>query len=224
MYDQKSPTIFLDRTDELIDYGPAQERMLQSVQKIFDQQSLGSVWLLQHNHAYTAGTSADLSDVLSATSSIPIIKTNRGGKITYHGPGQRIIYTMLNLKLIHGDKPDIRLFINQLEQWIILTLSTLKVTCFKLEDLVGLWVNVRSEPHKIASIGVRVSRWVTYHGIAVNIDTDLAYFDNIIPCGLVDSKACSLKSLGLNISIEEFDQALIASFPQIFNINLTEAR
>ena len=151
----------------------------------------------------------------SKQKSIPLVYTGRGGKLTYHGEGQRVIYPILDLSS-EGRQKDLRLYIRMLEEWIIKSLLHLGVRAFTIDGMVGIWVQDNGLPAKIASIGVRVKKWVTYHGIAVNISTDLSMFSSITPCGLTDARMISLKKLGVNVTLNEFDSIIKEEFVNIF--------
>jgi len=148
------------------------------------------IWFLEHDEIYTAGTSYKESEILNKD--INIIKTNRGGKITYHGPGQLICYFVIDLK---QRQKDIRKFITIIEKTIIESLSELNIKSFGDPKNIGIWVNDKDEIKKVAAIGVRVSKWIAYHGFAININTDLAKYQNIIPCGISDKGVTSLKNI-----------------------------
>lgn len=149
------------------------------------------IWLLEHPPVYTAGTSADPVDLIDPR--FPVVPTGRGGKYTYHGPGQRVGYLVLDL----GTRGrDIRHFIHSLEQWIIAALARLDVEAFAVDGRVGIWTIDRGREAKIGAIGVRVRRWITLHGFAVNVDPDLDHFGGIVPCGLPDHGVTSLAALG----------------------------
>jgi len=148
------------------------------------------IWFLEHDEIYTAGTSYKESEILNKD--INIIKTNRGGKITYHGPGQLICYFVIDLK---QRQKDIRKFITIIEKTIIESLSELNIKSFGDPKNIGIWVNDKNEIKKVAAIGVRVSKWIAYHGFAININTDLAKYQNIIPCGISDKGVTSLKNI-----------------------------
>jgi len=174
-----------------------------------------TVWLLEHPPLYTAGTSAKDSDLLDPRR-FPVHRTGRGGQFTYHGPGQRVAYVMLDLKRRGGD---IRAFVRDLEQWIIETLASFNVTGERREGRVGIWVD-RGGGHedKIAAIGVRVRRWVSYHGIAINLEPDLSHFAGIVPCGIAEQNygVTSLVDLGIPATMAELDSALRAAFRKVF--------
>ena len=175
------------------------------------------VWLLEHPPLYTAGTSAQADDLVETR--FPVHQTGRGGQFTYHGPGQRVAYLMLNLK---QRRPDVRLFVATLEEWLIRTLAAFNVRGERREDRVG--VRVRRPEHgaghedKIAAIGIRLKRWVSLHGVALNVDPDLSHFGGIVPCGVADKRygVTSLVDLGLTVSMLEVDTALRREFEDLF--------
>jgi lipoyl(octanoyl) transferase len=166
------------------------------------------VWLLEHPPVYTAGTSADLTELLAPTR-FPVFKTGRGGRYTYHGPGQRIAYVMLDLETRGRD---VRAYVGALETWLIATLVRLRVDGERRPGAVGIFV----KDAKIASIGVRVRRWVTLHGVSLNVDPELAHFAGIVPCGLHGTPVISLAALGAETDMARVDEALRASFLEIF--------
>ena len=175
------------------------------------------VWLLEHPPLYTAGTSAGTSDVIETQ--FPVFRTGRGGQTTYHGPGQRIAYVMLDLR---QRGPDVRRFVATLEEWIIRTLAAFNVRGERREDRIGVWVR---RPHKgdghedkIAALGIRVQRWVTLHGIAINVEPDLTHFSGIVPCGVSDRRygMTSLADLGLTATMADVDIALRREFEALF--------
>ena len=200
-------------TNRLINYHKSLEFMQKKVDKIIENKDKELVWFLNYNHIYTCGTSFKKNEILKKIE-VPIIKTNRGGKITYHGPGQRIIYLMINL---NKRKKDIRKFIDIIEKSVILLLRELDITSQSYPNRVGIWVtknkNEKLEKEKkIGSIGLRIKRWVSYHGLSVNLNPDLSYFDFIKACGLNDYSATSLKELNINIDNIEFDNMFIKHF------------
>lgn len=170
------------------------------------------VWLVEHPPLYTAGVSARTSDLLSPDR-FPVFTGDRGGKHTYHGPGQRVIYVMLDLK---ARRKDVRAFVAGLEAAIIGALARLGIESGVRSGRVGVWVDDMGEERKIAAIGLKIRRWVSFHGISLNVFPDLAHFDGIVPCGLENFGVTSLQRLGLNTRLEEADQALKASFEDIF--------
>jgi lipoyl(octanoyl) transferase len=171
------------------------------------------VWLLEHPPLYTAGTSARSQDLLAPTR-FPVFEAGRGGQYTYHGPGQRVAYVMLDLQ---RRKPDLRRYIGQLEEWAIRALARFNVRGERRQDRIGIWVvKPGGQEAKIAAIGVRVRRWVTYHGVAINVDPDLEHFGGIVPCGIKGFGVTSLADLGLTTTLPELDAALMATFDEVF--------
>jgi len=172
------------------------------------------VWLLEHPPIYTAGTSAKPQDLLKPDR-FAVHETGRGGQYTYHGPGQRVAYVMLDL---NKRGPDVRKFICNLEKWLKDTLAVFGVTGETREGRVGTWVRRadNSGEDKIAAIGVRVRRWVSYHGVSINLDPDLSHYDGIVPCGVSEHGVTSLARLGLKTTLDELDQALRECFVPIF--------
>jgi lipoyl(octanoyl) transferase len=169
------------------------------------------VWLLEHPPIYTAGTSANQRDLIDAR--FPVYHTGRGGQFTYHGPGQRVGYAMLDLK---RRKPDVRAYVYDLEQWLIETLAMFNVKGERREGRVGIWVQRGMREDKIAALGVRIKRWVTFHGVALNVDPDLSHFSGIVPCGITAHGVTSLADLGVAVSMADVDIALKQSFKKIF--------
>lgn len=170
------------------------------------------IWLLEHPACYTAGTSADKKDLVD-TNLFPVFETGRGGQYTYHGPGQRIAYAMLDLQ---KRGIDIREYVCMLERWIIATLKQFGVNGECRNGRIGVWVSHHGHEDKIAALGVRVSRGVAYHGISININPDLSHFRGIIPCGIKDYGVTSLSDLDVNVSASELDRALEQQFYPIF--------
>ena len=174
------------------------------------------VWLVEHPPLYTAGTSADASDLLIADR-FPVYRTGRGGQYTYHGPGQRVAYVMLDL----GRRgPDLRKYVRSLEEWIIRTLAAFGVAGERRDGLVGVWVATPSGCEKIAAIGIRVRRWVSFHGIAINVDPDLEHFAGIVPCGVRGAGVTSLRALGVDATMAEVDAVLRREFEVLFGPTL----
>jgi lipoyl(octanoyl) transferase len=175
------------------------------------------VWLLEHPPLYTSGTSGNSSDLFEAR--FPLFTTGRGGQLTYHGPGQRVAYVMLDLK---SRRPDVRAYVAGLEAWIIRTLAAFNIRGERREDRVGVWVNRPDKgpghEDKIAAIGVRLRRWVSFHGVAINVEPDLSHFDAIIPCGVADPRygVTSLADFGHVVSMAEVDIALRQAFFEVF--------
>ena len=175
------------------------------------------VWLLEHPPLYTAGTSGRNDDLLDPR--FPLFTSGRGGQLTYHGPGQRVAYVMLDLK---RRRPDVRAYVAGLEEWIIRTLDAFNVRGERREDRVGVWVRRPDKgaghEDKIAAIGVRLRRWVSFHGIAINVEPDLTHFSAIVPCGVADPRygVTSLVDLGLPVTMEDVDVALRRAFEDVF--------
>lgn len=197
------------------DYEIAVAEMESRVAAIREGRARELVWLLEHPPLYSAGTSADPEDLLNA-GGFPVYSTGRGGQYTYHGPGQRVAYVMLDLAQRGGD---VRGYVRNLEEWIIRALDQFNVKGERREGRVGIWVDRGTgREDKIAAIGVRVRRWVTYHGIAINVEPNLSHFSGIVPCGIADEKlgVTSLVDLGLPITMEDLDNALMATFGEVF--------
>lgn len=170
------------------------------------------VWLLEHPPIYTAGTSAKMADLLDAR--FPVFQTGRGGQFTYHGPGQRVGYVMLDLRK-RGH--DVRCFVHDLEEWLIQSLAQFNVKGERREGRVGIWVaRDGGREDKIAAIGVRVRKWVTFHGVSLNIEPDLSHFDGIVPCGIREHGITSLHDLGLPVTTPDVDVALKTAFHRVF--------
>lgn len=173
-------------------------------------------WLVEHPPLYTGGTSAAAEDLLEP-GRFPVYSTGRGGEYTYHGPGQRVAYVMLDL---NRRAPDIRRFVASLEEWVIRTLARFNVKGERREGRVGIWVarpdKGLGQEDKIAAIGIRIRRWVTFHGIALNVDPDLDHFSGIVPCGIRGHGVTSLADLGITASMAEVDMALRAAFEEVF--------
>ncbi len=182
---------------------------------IAEGQARELVWLVEHPPVYTAGTSARDGDLLDAR--FPVFRTGRGGQFTYHGPGQRVGYVMLDLRQRGGD---VRRFVRELEEWLIRTLAAFNVRGERREGRVGIWVaRGAAREDKIAAIGVRVRRGVSFHGISLNVDPDLSHFDGIVPCGISDRGVTSLLDLGLAVSMADVDVAMKAAFEEVFGRN-----
>jgi lipoyl(octanoyl) transferase len=201
-------------SDTLIPYEEALAAMEARVARIRTQESPEKIWLLEHPPLYTAGTSAKAADLLNPR--FPVFDTGRGGQYTYHGPGQRVAYVMLDLKK-RQQEPDIKKYVHNLEEWIICTLAHFDVTGERRTGRVGIWVQTRSGEKKIAAIGVRIRHWVTYHGISINLNPDLSHFEGIVPCGISEFGVTSLYDMGKTVLMEELDRALKLEFEAIFN-------
>ena len=170
------------------------------------------LWLLEHPSLYTSGTSAKPADLIDPKR-FPVFETGRGGQYTYHGPGQRVGYVMLNLARRGGD---VRAFVAALEQWLINTLADFGVLGLRRENRVGIWVQHGGGEDKIAALGIRVRRGITFHGVSLNVNPDLSHFDGIVPCGVSEHGVTSLAALGVNASMAEVDAALIKNFAAQF--------
>jgi lipoyl(octanoyl) transferase len=201
--------------EEPVDYPNALNFMDNRVVEIRQQNAGDCVWLLQHPPLYTAGTSSRPQDLLDPDR-FPVFEAGRGGQYTYHGPGQRIAYVMLDLKKRGSD---IGAYIQDLEDWMILALQSFGVEAQKRQGRVGLWVDRGGgREDKIAAIGVRVRRWVTFHGVALNVDPDLSHFGGIVPCGIQNYGVTSLWDLGLTPTMEEVDIALMEAWEQTIGL------
>lgn len=210
--------IELKITKNLTNYQDAVSFMEQRIENIAENKEKELIWLLEHPPLYTAGTSAKENELLYPFK-LPVYKTGRGGKYTYHGDGQRIIYIMLNIK---KRKLGVKEFVHKLEDWIILTLRDFNIKAEKRADRIGLWIiNENNLEEKIAAIGIRIRKGISFHGIAVNIYPDLNNFKGIIPCGLSNFGITSMQKLGINISFNDFDKSLIKNFQKIFEENIS---
>jgi lipoyl(octanoyl) transferase len=198
---------------DAVEYRAAVDEMERRVAAIRAGVAAELVWLLEHPPLYTAGTSARDEDLLDPRG-LPVHRSGRGGRYTYHGPGQRIAYVMLDLRR-RGQ--DVRCYVHQLEEWIIRTLACFGVTVERRAGRVGIWV-ARPGGHeeKIAAIGVRVRQWVSYHGVALNIDPELEHYRGIVPCGIAEHGITSLARLGIRATMQEVDLALRSTFAEVF--------
>ena len=217
-------------SDRPVAYDEAVRAMERRVAQIRAGRAPELVWLLEHPPLYTAGTSARSEDLLDPDR-FPVFPTGRGGQYTYHGPGQRVGYVMLDLKRRGGS---VRAYVRDLEAWLTTTLAAFNVKGERRQDRVGIWVDrgpiqdgrdlgaARSEA-KIAAIGVRIRRWVTYHGVSLNVDPELDHYRGIVPCGASGYGVTSLIDLGILVSMAEVDAALKAAFEQVFRVGVTAA-
>jgi lipoyl(octanoyl) transferase len=192
----------------LLDYPTAVAAMEARVAAIRESAAGELIWLVQHPPLYTAGTSANPAELL-APDRFPVFSAGRGGKYTYHGPGQRVVYVMLDLD---RRGRDLRAYVGALEGWIIAALATRHISGRLICGKVGVWVDTAAGPAKIAAIGVRVRRWVTFHGLAINVDPDLAHFGGIVPCGLAEP-VTSIAALQDHAAVDGLDAALRAAMP-----------
>ena len=208
-----------DHAPDLVPYPAALAEMEAQARGIRAGTHPERVWLLEHPPTYTAGTSARESDLFNPRG-YPTYPAGRGGQWTYHGPGQRVAYVMLDLMKPHGLSParDLRAYVHTLEEWLIRTLARLSVTGERRADRIGVWVvdPATGREEKIAAIGVRVSRWVSWHGIAINVNPDLSDFGGIVPCGISEYGVTSLARLGRQVDMATVDAALAATWPECF--------
>ncbi|HXD45162.1 MAG TPA: lipoyl(octanoyl) transferase LipB [Pseudolabrys sp.] len=204
-------------TDAPVPYVAALAAMDARVAAIAASRAPEQVWLLEHPPLYTAGTSADRADLIDAR--FPVFEAGRGGQLTYHGPGQRVAYAMLDLK---RRGPDVRRYVATLEEWLIRTLAAFNVRGERREDRIGVWVGRPDKgdgyEDKIAAIGIRVRHWVTLHGVSLNVEPDLSHFAGIVPCGVHENRygVTSLADLGHIVSMAEADSAMRAAFEELF--------
>jgi lipoyl(octanoyl) transferase len=200
-------------SDGPVDYPGAVDFMEQRVEAIRNGQAGECVWLLEHPPLYTSGTSAAADELLDAER-FPVYRTGRGGRYTYHGPGQRVAYVMLDLR---RRGPDVRAYVQALEAWLTATLARFGVCGQCRAGRVGIWVNLDGgREAKIAAVGVRVRRWITYHGVALNVNPKLSHFDGIVPCGIAGHGVTSLHALGVTAGMDEVDAALRDTFGPVF--------
>jgi len=205
-------------SDDFTDYPEAVSEMEARVAGISSGDAVEQVWLVQHPPLYTAGTSADDDDLLDA-GKFPVFRAGRGGEFTYHGPGQRVGYVMLD---IDQRGRDIRRYVRDLEEWMIVALAAFGVDGERRDGRVGIWVDrgrhggPAGKEDKIAAIGVRLRRWVSFHGVSLNICPDLSHYDGIVPCGISQHGVTSLRDLGIDATIAEVDVVLRASFESVF--------
>lgn len=204
----------------LVPYPDAVTAMEARVAAIAEGQADELVWLLEHPPLYTAGTSAKADDLL-APNRFPVFPTGRGGQFTYHGPGQRVGYVMMDLR---QRRNDVRRFVRDLEEWLIRTLARFNVRGLRREGRIGIWV-VRhgGREDKIAALGIRVRRGVSYHGVSFNVDPELEHFSGIVPCGIAEHGVTSLADLGLSATMADVDIALKAAFEEVFQAHAVDA-
>ncbi|MEM6307395.1 MAG: lipoyl(octanoyl) transferase LipB [Pseudomonadota bacterium] len=208
-------------TDGLTDYDDAVAWMEDRAHRVATGTAAEAIWLVEHPPLYTAGTSAKPDDLIDPNR-FPIYTSARGGQYTYHGPGQRVVYTILNV----GKRGrDVRAFVKQLERWTIATLDQFNITGHIRDGRVGVWVERPDKPalatghmaeDKIAAIGIRLRKWISFHGLSINVDPDLGHFTGIVPCGITDYGVTSLLDLGLPVTMTDVDVALKRGFGQIF--------
>ncbi|WP_339113123.1 lipoyl(octanoyl) transferase LipB [Thioclava sp. GXIMD2076] len=216
-------------SDRPVAYEEALAFMEARVAAIHAGEAEEAIWLLEHPPLYTAGTSAQREDLVDPDR-FPVYEAGRGGQYTYHGPGQRIAYVMLDL---NRRGRDVRGFVQKLENWVIAALADFNVKGEIREGRVGVWVERPDRPRgidgslaedKIAAIGVKLRKWVSFHGISINVEPDLEHFTGIVPCGIKDHGVTSLVDLGLPVELGDIDAALMAHFPEIFDPSEIDAR
>jgi lipoyl(octanoyl) transferase len=200
-----------------IEYSLALSKMQKRVEDVALGKKDELIWFLEHKDVFTAGTSANVENEVKNLNGIPIIQTGRGGKITYHGKGQRIVYLILDLKK-HYKKIDLKKFVYDLEQIIINSLLEINVKAFRIENKIGIWVKNANNIQKIAAIGIRVKKSISMHGFAINISTNLEKFNYIIPCGISEYGVASLKNLGIKITMHQLDDILLENIKATFNL------
>lgn len=222
-----SPPVRWRISDGIVPYEEAIRQMEDEVAAIADGRADELVWLLEHPPLYTAGTSADSADLIEPDR-FPVFATGRGGEYTYHGPGQRVAYVMLDLK---RRRQDVRAYVGALEEVVIRTLDLMNVRGERREDRVGVWVRRPEKPplpdgsmaeDKIAALGIRLRRWVSFHGLSLNVDPDLSHFTGIVPCGISTYGVTSLVDLGLPVMMADVDMRLREAFESIFGPTVSE--
>lgn len=208
-------------SDGLTEYDDAVAAMEERAIGIRDGRAAEAIWLVEHPPLYTAGTSADPRDL--KTPLFPIHQTRRGGQYTYHGPGQRVVYVMLD---VAARGRDVRLFVETLETWVIAALAEFNVAAVTRPGRVGVWLERPDRPRlpdgtikddKIAALGIRLKKWVSFHGLSINVDPDLSHYEGIVPCGIEKHGVTSLVDLGLLVTMADLDVALQKTFDQVFN-------
>lgn len=222
-----SPPVRWRIAEGLVDYADAVATMEREVAAIAEGSSDELVWLVEHPPLYTGGTSAESADLIQPDR-FPVFSTGRGGEYTYHGPGQRVVYVMLDLK---RRRQDVRAFVAALEEVIIATLQTMNVRGERREDRVGVWVRRPERPSlpdgtmaedKVAALGIRLRKWVTFHGLSLNVEPDLEHFSGIVPCGISGYGVTSLVDLGLPVTMADVDVNLRQSFETVFGPTVAE--
>ncbi|MDZ7872680.1 MAG: lipoyl(octanoyl) transferase LipB [Rhizobium sp.] len=222
-----SPAVRWRVSDGLVGYEDAVTEMEHQVALIADGKADELVWLVEHPPLYTAGTSADSKDLIEPER-FPVFATGRGGEYTYHGPGQRVAYVMLDLK---RRRQDVRAYVASLEEVVIRTLDSMNVKGERREDRVGVWVRRPEKPvlpdgtmseDKIAALGIRLRRWVSFHGLSINVDPDLSHFTGIVPCGISAYGVTSLVDLGLPVMMADVDMRLREAFEDVFGPTVNE--
>lgn len=198
-------------SNNLVEYDFAVSEMKKRVLEIKKNSACEMIWLLEHNSIFTAGTSAKLEDLKN--NNVNFLYTGRGGQWTWHGPGQRVVYLMLNLK---NRLQDVKAYVYALEELIILTLKDFYINGTRINGQPGVWVKDNNGCDKIAALGIRISSWITFHGISINVNPNLDEFNNIVPCGIKNSGVTSFYKLGKKISLKELDISLKKNFNKVF--------
>ncbi len=193
----------------LSDYADTLAEMENRAAAIHEGEARELIWLLEHPPLYTAGTSADPAELVDAER-FPVFAAGRGGRYTYHGPGQRIVYVLLDLA---KRGRDVRCFVHSIEGWVIASLARLGIESRRAEGRIGIWTDDGDAEAKIAAIGVRIRKWVSFHGFAINVAPDLAHFDGIVPCGIAEYPVTSLEKLGSDAKLADMDTAIRAEMP-----------
>ena len=202
--------IEVKNTVKPVDYAKSMRILEQRVQDVLLDKKDEFLWIIEHTHVYTAGTSSKEIDLLDEN--LNVIKTNRGGKHTYHGPGQKVVYFVLNL---NKREKDIRKLVNKIENCIIEILKEFKVKSYTDKKNIGIWVKNKNNMMKIAAIGIRVKKWIAYHGFAINISNDLSKYKNIVPCGIKDKGITSLKDMGIT-NFNKIEEIIAKKFLSTF--------
>lgn len=223
MTGSQTPSVAFRVSPEPVPYETALAKMEARVAAILAGDAPELLWFLEHPPLYTAGTSAQESDLLDAER-FPVFKTGRGGQYTYHGPGQRVAYVMLDLR---QHKQDVRAYVHALEDWLIAALAYFGVTGETRCDRVGIWVKRENDPlggeDKIGALGVRVRKWIAFHGIALNVSPDLEHYAGIVPCGVSQHGVTSLQALGKDTTMAQVDDALKTEFEKTFGVRLAKS-
>ena len=193
-----------------VDYVKSIEFLEQRVEDVYMGKKNELLWIIEHNPVYTAGSSSKNTDLLNKN--VKVIKTNRGGKHTFHGPGQKVVYFVLNL---NKRGKNIRSFVNKIEKCIIEILKVYKIESYADKKNIGIWVKNKKETKKIASIGIKVRKWIAYHGFSLNVSNDLSKYNAIVPCGIIDKKVTSMQEIGVN-NYNNIEKIIINKFLNIF--------
>ena len=209
----KNKFVEINYSNECIDYKKSVKFMEKRIVNIYSEVKPELIWFLNHNSIYTMGTSANINEIHKKTN-IPIIASNRGGKTTYHGPGQRIVYFLINL---NKRKKDIRKFVNLIEKSTIEVLKEFDLEAQTFPKRIGIWITKNKgvslkKEEKIGAIGLRITKWITYHGLSFNLNPNLKYYDDIDPCGLAEYSTTSMKKLGIDLPQKNFDELYLKYF------------